>query len=113
MAYVTVITNKPDSSWSTQLSDKMTPMQCLKYFEQWNKGEETSPFQVMQIIHVDNGGKKMTLNSEYYASRFETRSKTMKLLRESGYSHIAALIWDDLLKNQRANYVKPEKIFIS
>ena len=113
MASVTVITNKPDSSWSTQVSDKMTPMQCLKYFEQWNKGEGTSPFQVMQIIHVDNEGKKTTLNSEFYATRFETRSKTMKLLRESGYSHIAALIWNDLLKIQRISYVKPEKIFIS
>ena len=113
MAHVTVITNKPDSSWSTQVSDKMTPMQCLKYFEQWNKGEDISPFQVMQIIHVDNEGNKTVLNSEHYATRFETRSKAMKLLRESGYSHIAALIWDDLLKNQRANYVKPEKIFIS
>ncbi|AEO97437.1 gp21 [Salmonella phage FO1a] len=29
MAYVTVITNKADSSWSTQVSDKMSPMQCL------------------------------------------------------------------------------------
>ena len=113
MAYVTVITDKAGASWSTQVSDKMSPMQCLKYFEQWNKGEDTSPFQVMQIIHVDNEGNKTVLNSEYYASRFETRSKTMKLLRESGYSHIAALIWDDLLKNQRISYVKPEKIFIS
>ena len=113
MAYVTVITDKEGSSWSTQVSDKMSPMQCLKYFEQWNKGEDTSPFQVMQIIHVDNEGKKTTLNSEYYANRFETRSKTMKLLHESGYSHIAALIWDDLLKSQRISYVKPEKIFIS
>ena len=113
MAYVTVITNKADSSWTTQVSDKMSPMQCLKYFEQWNKGEDVSPFQVMQIIHVDNEGNKTTLNSEYYASRFETRSKTMKLLRESGYAHIAALIWDDLLKSQRISYVKPEKLFIS
>ncbi|WYC17751.1 hypothetical protein [Escherichia phage HK3] len=113
MAYVTVITNKPDSSWSTQVSDKMTPMQCLKYFEQWNKGEDISPFQVMQIIHTDNEGIKTVLNSEYYVTRFETRCKTMKLLRESGYPHIAALIWDDLLKNQRISYVKPEKIFIS
>ncbi|QXV81800.1 hypothetical protein bas63_0109 [Escherichia phage JohannRWettstein] len=113
MAYVTVITDKAGSSWSTQVSDNLSPMQCLKYFEQWNKGEDTSPFQVMQIIHVDNEGKKTTLNSEFYATRFETRCKTMKLLRESGYAHIAALIWDDLLKNQRMNYVKPEKIFIS
>ena len=113
MAHVTVITNKPDSSWSTQVSDKMTPMQCLKYFEQWNKGEDISPFQVMQIIHTDNEGVKTVLNSEHYATRFETRCKTMKLLRESGYTHIAALIWDDLLKSQRIRYVKPEKIFIS
>ena len=113
MAHVTVITNKSDSSWSTQVSDKMTPMQCLKYFEQWNKGEDTSPFQVMQIIHTDNEGIKTVLNSEHYATRFETRCKAMKLLRESGYSHIAAIIWDDLLKNQRISYVKPEKIFIS
>ncbi|AFU62467.1 hypothetical protein [Escherichia phage EC6] len=113
MAYVTVITDKADSSWPTQVSDKMTPMQCLKYFEQWNKGEGVSPFQVMQVIHVSDKGIKTVLNSEHYTTRFETRCKTMKLLRESGYSHIAALIWDDLLKNQRISYVKPEKIFIS
>ncbi|EOM8462669.1 hypothetical protein ACNCUE_000151 [Shigella flexneri] len=113
MAYVTIITDKENSSWSTQVSDRMSPMQCLKYFEQWNKGEDVSPFQVMQIVHVDNDGKKTTLNSEYYATRFETRAETMKQLREKGYSHIAGLIWSDLLKDQKMSYVKPEKIFIS
>lgn len=113
MAYVTVITDKENSSWSTQVSDKMSPMQCLKYFEQWNKGEDTSPFQVMQIIHTDNEGNKTTLNSEYYANRFESRVETMKGLREAGYGHIAALLWDSLLKSQQMTFVKPEKIFIS
>ena len=113
MAYVTVITDKENSSWSTQVSDKMTPMKCLKYFEQWNRGEDVSPFQVMQIVHVDNDGNKTNLNSEYYTTRFETRAETMKQLREKGYSHIAGLIWNDLLKQQRMTYVKPEKIFIS
>lgn len=113
MAYVTVITDKENSSWSTQVSDKMTPMQCLKYFEQWNRGEDVSPFQVMKVVHVDNDGNKTTLNTEYYASRFETRAEAMKQLREKGYSHIAGLIWNDLLQQQRLTYVKPEKIFIS
>ena len=113
MAHVTIITDKENSSWSMQVSDKMSPMQCLKYFEQWNKGEDVSPFQVMQIIHTDNEGNKTTLNSEYYATRFETKVNVMKALRKSGYVHIAALIWSDLLKGQKMNYVKPEKIFIS
>jgi hypothetical protein len=113
MAYVTIITDKENSSWSTQVSDRMSPMQCLKYFEQWNKGEDVSPFQVMQIVHVDNDGNKTTLNSEYYATRFETKANMMKALREKGYSHIAGLIWSDLLKSQRLTYVKTEKIFIS
>lgn len=113
MAYVTIITDKENSSWSTQVSDRMSPMQCLKYFEQWNKGEDVSPFQVMQIVHVDNDGNKTTLNSEYYATRFETKANMMKALREKGYSHIAGLIWSDLLKSQRLTYVKPEKVFIS
>lgn len=113
MAYVTVITDKENSSWSTQVNDKMTPMQCLKYFEQWNRGEDVSPFQVMQIVHTDNEGNKTTLNSEYYTKRFETRAETMRQLREKGYSHIAGLIWSDLLKQQKLTYVKPEKIFIS
>lgn len=113
MAYITVITDKENSSWSTQVSDKVSPMQCLKYFEQWNKGGDASPFHVMRIVHTDKEGNKTTLNSEYYATRFETKVNAMKALRESGYSHIASLIWDDLLKNQRISYVKPEKIFIS
>lgn len=113
MAHVTVITDKENSSWSTQVSDKISPMQCLKYFEQWNKGEDVTPFHVMRIIHTDKEGNKTTLNSEYYATRFETKVNTMKSLRESGYGHIAALIWSDLLKGQKMNYVKPEKIFIS
>ena len=113
MAYVTIITDKENSSWSTQVNDKMTPMQCLKYFEQWNRGEDVSPFQVMQVVHVDNEGNKTTLNTEYYATRFETCKSAMQELREKGYSHIAALIWSDLLKKQSLTYVKPEKIFIS
>ena len=46
MAHVTVITDKENSSWSTQVSDKVSPMQCLKYFEQWNRGEGVSPFHL-------------------------------------------------------------------
>lgn len=113
MAHVTVITDKEGSSWSTQVSDKVSPIQCLKYFEQWNRGEDVIPFHVMRIIHTDNEGNKTNLNSEYYVTRFETKVNTMKALRESGYSHIAALLWSDLLKSQNMTYVKPEKIFIS
>nr|DAN14573.1 MAG TPA: hypothetical protein [Caudoviricetes sp.] len=113
MAHVLIITDKQHSSWSTAVSDKMTPFQCLKYFEQWNREENTTPFHVLQIVHTDNEGNKTTLNSEYYANRFESRVETMKGLREAGYGHIAALLWDSLLKSQQMTFVKPEKIFIS